>query len=194
MTTASYALGAPDGARIVATHRRTISRQLRAHRLMLTVTAVCATVVVAATAQQVAAHGWRAFVFRAAGVGGSPAHEDTPHSATRPAATPSPATPSATSAAPAAAAPKATPASTPTAAPAAAPRAAPASPPASAPANANRVAPNHSVKPHRSVATHAVHQQPLPPPRRRPRPPGWMPPPRRLPPPPPPFGRPPREP
>jgi hypothetical protein len=49
-----------------------ISRQARARRVMFTVAAICIAVASLATAQQVAAHGWRAFVFRAPGVGGTP--------------------------------------------------------------------------------------------------------------------------
>ncbi|MGN6472947.1 MAG: hypothetical protein ACTHK4_04750 [Mycobacteriales bacterium] len=79
MTVSTHAFGGtvtvlPARTRRVAVHRKPVSRQLRAQRIMLAVAATIAAVVLVGTAQQIAVHGWKAFVFRAPGVGGTPAH------------------------------------------------------------------------------------------------------------------------
>ncbi|HVU60662.1 MAG TPA: hypothetical protein VHD58_03290, partial [Mycobacteriales bacterium] len=91
MTAASSAIGWPAIGRradTVDVAPKPLTRQDRARRIMLGVATAIAVVVAFATAQQVAAHGWRAFVFRAPGVGGTPARAD---SAAHPAAAGAPA-------------------------------------------------------------------------------------------------------
>ena len=78
MTAAAHALGVPVPTRrprvdTVDVCPQPITRQDRARRVMLKVAGGLLGAVVVATGQQVAAHGLRAFVFRAPGVGGTPA-------------------------------------------------------------------------------------------------------------------------
>lgn len=85
MTASAHALGAPitlrPGKARAATSRKPIPRQLRACRLMLSLASVCVAAVAFGTGQQIAVHGWKTFVFRAPGVGGTPARPD-PHGST----------------------------------------------------------------------------------------------------------------
>lgn len=84
MTASTHAIGAPvtilparPRARSRSRARRPVTRQLRARRLLTALAGLCAVTVIAGTAQQLVAHGWRAFVFRAPGVGGTPPTRDT---------------------------------------------------------------------------------------------------------------------
>ena len=88
-----WGVGVPGaGTRSATVLPPTPSRQLRARNAMLLVAAGFAAVALLGTAQQVAARGWHAFVFRPPGVGGSPPlPEHTTESATptqQPAAVP----------------------------------------------------------------------------------------------------------
>lgn len=80
MTTASHAIGFPEIGRpradTIEVAPKPITRQDRARRVMFKGVAVVGAAVLLGTAQQVASHGWRAFVFRAPGVGGTPARTD----------------------------------------------------------------------------------------------------------------------
>jgi hypothetical protein len=77
MTTASHGIGFPAIGRpradTIEVAPKPITRQDRARRVMLKGAAVIVCVVVLGAGQQLAVHGWRAFVFRAPGVGGTPA-------------------------------------------------------------------------------------------------------------------------
>ena len=81
MTAAAHALGLPVPIRrprvdTVDVCPKPITRQDRARRVMFRVAASFLGLVIVATGQQVAARGWRAFVFRAPGVGGTPVRAD----------------------------------------------------------------------------------------------------------------------
>lgn len=95
MAVAAPALGWPGAVvpgkpRSTAATRTPAARRIRARRLSYSIAVICASAVVLGTVQQIAAHGWRAFVFRAPGIGGSP---DRPEAAKRP--RPSPLAPAA---------------------------------------------------------------------------------------------------
>jgi hypothetical protein len=80
MTTASHAIGFPAIGRpradTIEVAPKPLTRQDRARRATFKVAAGVVGAVLLATAQQVTAEGWRSFVFRAPGVGGTPARSE----------------------------------------------------------------------------------------------------------------------